>query len=170
MQPSSSRAGMTTVSLFERRQRGIGLLASSVMALDLAEISSQSGCSVAWFRISSSMSSVVRDGAQFQCRGRARHRAPSRGRRTGVPSRTGSTGWSPRRSRHQFAELGQRARRRETAADVHDARDGRDRSPRSAARSAARGPPGAGSRAPGGRVRRSRCSAAGASRSQLLIQ
>ena len=36
-----------------------------------------------------------------RCRGRAMHRAPSRGCRTGAPRATGSTGWSPRRSRHQ---------------------------------------------------------------------
>ncbi len=84
MQPSSSRAGMTTVS-FSERQRASGRRAAGrpCRINAAAETSSQSGLLSAWPRISSRMSSVVRDGAQSQTSRAPRpSRAPSRECRT----------------------------------------------------------------------------------------
>ena len=84
MQPASSRAGITTVSLWSGGSVGSGSR-RSVMALACRRCRASRDASIGVLRISSRMSSVVRVGAQSQALvGTATGRAPSRECRTGA--------------------------------------------------------------------------------------
>ncbi len=149
--------------LGERRQRRDRVAAASAMPLSAAlEMSSQSGCCRAWLEdlVAECPRSFV-SAASPSVRARARRRAPSRECRMAEPPGRFDRVVAEAVAHHALSCASERADC-DAAADVDALAAGRGRSRPSADRSAARGPPGAGSRAPGGRGRRTRCSAAAA--------